>query len=93
MLYVGCSRDVKARLGNHRSQSKWYGRMLHHKVRVYPTRAMALAVEERAIRLLHPEKVGLTPGKLIAIKRRNERAWAKLGFDVEAANALRKGDL
>lgn len=55
LLYVGCSGNVKQRMAAHRSQSRWYDQMVHVRVRVYPTREQALAVEARAIKLLKPE--------------------------------------
>lgn len=54
LLYVGCSGNVRQRMAHHRHSSRWYAQMIHHRVRVYPTREKALAVEDRAIRLLRP---------------------------------------
>jgi len=56
LLYVGCSKQSEARLIQHRyAAAPWVGDVVHTKVRVYPSRTKALAVERRAIRLLRPK--------------------------------------
>lgn len=55
LLYIGCSGNVKKRFQQHKYSSFWHPYMIHHKVRVYPTRERALAVEARAIRWLKPK--------------------------------------
>lgn len=55
LLYVGCSGNVNARIRQHRSQSDWASSMIHHSVRVYSSREVALTVERRAISLLKPK--------------------------------------
>jgi excinuclease UvrABC nuclease subunit len=109
LLYVGCSGDAERRVKQH-DYAKWYRQVIHTRVRVYPSREQALAVEKRAIQLLRPKynkvhnpdwthplamhKVDRRAPKFKTVQSyRNWKAAGFTGFDAEAANALKKGDL
>lgn len=53
-MYVGMSASVKSRISHHRGQQPWGYVMDAYKARAYPDEKTALAVEDRAIKILRP---------------------------------------
>lgn len=106
LLYVGCTGDWKRRLAQHKYHSKWFEfENCIIRRRVYDTVEAGLAVEDRAIRILQPKHNRPKRGCRHVPKRRRAPKYSKWqsyanwkqqgfpGFDVDAANSLKKGDL
>lgn len=49
LVYVGISNSALLRTANHRDQSKWFDQVVRIEIERFPSRADALAAEEKAI--------------------------------------------
>lgn len=54
LMYVGCSKNVPARLKSHSQTQWWWPTFAKARAWVYPTQEIALAEEKRRIVELHP---------------------------------------
>ena len=54
LMYLGLSDKPKQRISHHRFHKSWGYAMEAYKVREYPTRQQAAAVERKAIAILRP---------------------------------------
>lgn len=49
LLYVGYTRDIRARMDNHKSNSKWFIEIDHVKTEILQTRREAIELERKLI--------------------------------------------
>lgn len=54
LLYVGISLSALTRLGQHKENAQWYGRIARVEIQTFPSRAAALHAEREAVRTEQP---------------------------------------
>lgn len=74
LIYVGCTKNLFARLQIHQGNAWWAPQAAKVVARVFPTQSDALAVEKRAIKSEHPKwNIGMRDWK-------NNRDWTRQNY-------------